>query len=59
VIHPAHGVQIFVAAKPVDLRKGYGSLAALVQSHSHLQTKPFDGATYVFPYKQADRLKII
>ena len=41
MIHPSHGVQIFVATKPVDFRKGHDGLAALVQSH--LQKKPFDG----------------
>jgi transposase len=57
VIHPSHGVQIFVATKPVDFRKGHDGLASLVQSH--LQKKPFDGAVYVFRAKRADRLKMI
>lgn len=57
MIHPSHGVQIFVATKPVDFRKGHDGLAALVQSH--LQKKPFDGAVYVFRAKRADRLKMI
>ena len=57
MIHPSHGVQIFVATKPVDFRKGHDGLAALVQSH--LKKKPFDGAVYVFRAKRADRLKMI
>ncbi|MEY8099697.1 IS66 family insertion sequence element accessory protein TnpB [Falsihalocynthiibacter sp. S25ZX9] len=57
MIHPSHGVQIFVATKPVDFRKGHDGLAALVQSH--LQKKPFDGAVYVFRAKRVDRLKMI
>jgi hypothetical protein len=57
VLHPSHGVQIFVAPKPVDSRKGRNGLAAPVQSH--LQQKPFDGAVYVFRAKRADRLKMI
>jgi len=57
VIHPSHGVQVFVATKPVNFRKGHDGLAALVQSH--LQKKPFDGAVYVFRAKRADRLKMI
>jgi transposase len=57
VIHPPHGVQVFVATKPVDFRKGHDGLAALVQSH--LQKKPSDGAVYVFRAKRADRLKMI
>lgn len=54
MIHPSHGVQIFVVTKPVDFRKGHDGLAALVQSH--LKKKPFDGVVYVF---RADRLKMI
>jgi transposase len=50
-------MQVFVATKPVDFRKGHDGLAALVQSH--LQKKPFDGAVYVFRTKRADRLKMI
>jgi len=57
MIHPTHGVQIFVATKPVDFRKGHDGLAALVQNH--LRHKPFDGAIYVFRAKRADRLKLI
>lgn len=57
MIHPSHGVQIFVSTKPVDFRKGHDRLAALVQSH--LQKKPYDGAVHVFRAKRADRLKPI
>ena len=51
MIHPSHGVNIYVATKPVDFRKGHDGLAALVQSH--LCKKPFDGAVYVFRAKRA------
>ena len=57
MIHPTHGVRIFVATAPVDFRKGHDGLAALVQSH--LKRHPFDGAIYVFRAKRADRLKLI
>jgi len=57
MIHPSHGVNIYVATKPVDFRKGHDGLAALVQSH--LRKKPFGGAVYVFRAKRADRLKLI
>tara|TARA_R110002051_G_C8338447_1_gene437942 strand:- start:176 stop:349 length:174 start_codon:yes stop_codon:yes gene_type:complete len=57
MIHPSHGVKIFVATKLADFRKGHDGLAALVQSH--LQKKLFDGAVYVFRAKRADRLKMI
>lgn len=57
MIHPSHGVQIFVATKSVDFLKGHDGLAALVQSQ--LQKKPIDGAVYVFRARPADRLKMI
>lgn len=57
MIYPSQSVRIFVATKPVDFRKGHDGLAALVQSHLHMQ--PFDGAIYVFRAKRADRLKLI
>ena len=50
-------MQVFLATKPVDFRKGHDDLAALVQSH--LQKKPLDGAVYVFRAKRVDRLKMI
>jgi transposase len=30
MIHPSHGVNLYVATKPVDFRKGHDGLAALV-----------------------------
>ena len=57
MIHPGHGMKIYVATKPVDFRKGHNGLAALVQNHLH--QNPFDGAVYVFRAKRADRLKIL
>lgn len=57
MIHPTHGVKIFVATSPVDFRKGHDGLSALVQNH--LRHKPFDGAIYVFRAKRGDRLKLI
>lgn len=42
-----------MASDPVDFRKGYDGLTALVQSHLH--QKPFDGSVYVFRAKRADR----
>ena len=57
MIHPWHGVNIYIATKAVDFRKGHDGSAALVQSH--LRKKSFDGAVYVFRAKRADRLKLI
>ena len=33
MIYPANGVNIYVASKPVDFRKGHDGLAVLVQNH--------------------------
>lgn len=57
MIHPTHGVKIYVVTNPVDFRKGHDGLSALVQNH--LRHTPFDGAVYVFRAKRADRLKLI
>ena len=46
MIHPSHGVQVFVATKPVDFRKGHDGLAALVQGH--LKKKPFGLVPFTF-----------
>jgi len=35
MIFPSNRVRIFVAAEPVDFRKGHNGLAALVQNHLH------------------------
>ena len=57
MIHLSHGVNIYVATKPVDFRKGHDELATLVQSH--LNKELFRGAAYVFRTKRADRQKLI
>ena len=45
MIAPGNGVQVLVATKPVDFRKGADGLAALVQES--LSADPFCGAIYV------------
>ena len=52
MILPTHSVQIYVASKPVDFRKGQDGLASLVQSH--LKKAPFSGAIYVFRAKRSE-----
>ncbi len=48
---------IFVATAPVDLRKAFDGLAALVrQSLGH---DPLNGCVYVFGNKRKDRIKIL
>ena len=57
MIVPPGPVQVMIALKPVDFRKGMDGLAALVQEA--LKTDPFSGVIYVFRSKRADRLKLI
>jgi transposase len=48
---------IFVALQPVDMRKSFDGLAALVKNNfSH---NPLDGAYFIFINKPADRIKIL
>jgi transposase len=51
------GIRVLVATKPVDLRRGADSLAALVREQ--LKQDPFSGTIYIFRSKRADRLKIV
>ncbi|MCW2242095.1 IS66 family insertion sequence element accessory protein TnpB [Azospirillum canadense] len=51
------GVRVFIAARPVDFRKGMDGLAALVQEV--LRADPFAGDVYVFRAKRADRVKLL
>ena len=50
------GVQVYVAVKPVDFRKGANGLMALVRDGG---VDPFNGALYVFRSKRADRIKAV
>lgn len=51
MIVPSDRVQVFVAMRPVDFRKGMDGLAALVERE--LGLNPFSGAIYVFPFSGA------
>lgn len=51
------GIQVMVATKPIDFRKGADGLAALVRET--LGQDPFCGAIFVFRSKRADRIKIV
>jgi transposase len=57
MITPASNVQVLVATKPVDFRKGAAGLSALVQES--LSANPFCGAIYVFRAKRANRVKLL
>ena len=48
---------IYVATSPVDMRKSFDGLAAIVK-HG-FQRNPLDGTFFVFINKTADRLKIL
>jgi transposase len=48
---------IFVATAPVDLRKAFDGLAALVRQS--LGQDPLSGSLYVFANKRRDRIKIL
>ena len=48
---------IYVATVPVDMRKSFDSLAALVKNS--FQKSPLDGTFFVFINRSADRLKIL
>jgi transposase len=50
-------VRIFVAAKPVDLRRSFDGLAALAEEQ--FQTDPFSGHLFVFCNRRGDRVKIL
>jgi transposase len=46
MIAPGEPVQVYVATRPVDFRKGHDGLAAAVQEMFGLD--PFSGAVFVF-----------
>jgi transposase len=50
------GVKVFIATKPVDMRKSHDGLAALIQTV--FQKDTFSGHLFVFFSKQKDRVKI-
>jgi transposase len=50
-------VRVYVAAEPVDLRRGHDGLAAIVRNQWGLN--PFDGHLFVFLGRRLDRVKIL
>jgi transposase len=50
-------VRIYVAAEPVDLRRGFDGLAAATRQIIH--EDPLSGALFVFVNRRANRLKIL
>jgi transposase len=50
-------VRVYLAAEPVDLRRGHDGLVAIVRGGWKLD--PFDGHLFVFLGKRLDRVKIL
>jgi transposase len=50
-------VRVYLAAEPVDLRRGHDGLVAIVRSEWRLN--PFDGHLFVFLGRRLDRVKIL
>lgn len=50
-------LDVFLFSVPVDLRKSYDGLAALVREH--LQREVLDGGLFVFLNKRRNRIKLL
>lgn len=50
-------VRVYLAAEPVDLRRGHDGLVAIVRNIWRLN--PFDGHLFVFVGRRIDRVKIL
>lgn len=50
-------VRVFVATRPVDMRRGFDGLAALVSCV--LERDPLVGHLFVFANRRADRIKVL
>jgi len=50
-------VRVYLAAEPVDLRRGHDGLVAIVRNVWRLN--PFDGHLFVFLGRRLDRVKIL
>ena len=57
MILPGGSLRVFIATRPVDIRKGIDGLAAVVQQT--LRLDPFSGVVFVFRAKRADRVKLL
>ena len=53
----APGVKVYLACKPVDMRRGFDGLAADVAQT--LRADPYSGAAFVFRSKRGDYVKIL
>ena len=53
----APGTRVYMACRPVDLRRGFDGLAAQVTAM--LRSDPFSGHVFVFRSKRGDYVKIL
>ena len=53
----APGMKVYLACKPVDMRRGFDGLAADVART--LRADPYSGAAFVFHSKRGDYVKIL
>jgi len=57
MLMPPSSMRVFVATKPVDLRRSFDSLASCVEEL--LGQDPLSGHLFVFRNRQGDRVKIL
>jgi transposase len=57
MIHLKPGTRVFVSCRPIDLRKGFNGLSALIANE--LQHDPYSGHLFVFRGKRGDYLKML
>jgi len=53
----APGTKVYLAAEPVDLRRGHDGLTALVRTRFGMD--PLDGHLFVFVGRRVDRVKVL
>lgn len=50
-------LRIYLAAEPIDMRRGHDGLVAIVRNQWKLD--PFEGSLFAFMGKRGDRLKVL
>ena len=57
MIQVAPGTRVYLACRPVDMRKGFNGLAAAVADV--MKADPFCGGLFIFRSKRGDYLKVL
>lgn len=57
MIQPAPGTRVYLACRPISMRKGFDGLAAEVSNI--LKADPFSGSLFIFRSKRGDYLKVL